>query len=97
MFFIDRGAIMTVYRVAGPSLHVRGRIEEVLGVLSLHIQPGEYYWIDEAEDLTGAELMARLIDLRDRAEAPDTYVERVSFSRRVGGAPGEYLIERVNP
>lgn len=88
---------MTVYRLSTPNTRLQGSIDDVLEALSHEIEPGNYYWVDESHDLTGTELVKRLISLRAEAEPDHTYVERVTFRRSVNGPPGEYEIERVTP
>ena len=76
---------------------VRGSIDEILEVIVHEIEPAEFYWFDDGEDLRGTEVVARLIALKHEAQPPHTYVEHVVFGRSVGGNPGDYRITRIDP
>ena len=88
---------MTTYRLIGPSGMVHGSIDEILAVLAHEIEPAQFYWFDDREDLTGADVVVRLLALKNEAPAPHTYVESVVFGRSVGGNPGDYRITRIDP
>jgi hypothetical protein len=86
---------MTVYRLIGPRGIFRGSIDEVLQIVAQDIDPIQFYWFDDREDITGAEVVRRLLELKDHAEPDHTYVQSVVFGRSVDGRPGDFRITRV--
>lgn len=88
---------MTTYRLIGPRGMVHGSIDEILAVLAQEIEPAQFYWFDDREDITGADVVGRLLALKTEAQPPHTYVENVVFGRSVGGNPGDYRITRIDP
>lgn len=88
---------MTSYRLIGPNGMVRGSIDEILEVLAQQVDPAQFYWFDDSEDLLGTEVIMRLIALKNEAPSPHSYVENVVFGRSVGGNPGDFRITRIDP
>ena len=86
---------MTVYRLIGPHVVVRGSIDEILATVSAEIDPHQFYWFDDREDITGEQLMVKLIAIKEQAEPSHSYVKSVVFGRSVGGNPGDYRITRI--
>lgn len=85
---------MTVYRYVGPRGLIQGSIDEVLEAVIHDIEPHLFYWFEGREDLTGLEVIQRLLDLKQQAEPSHTYVQNVAFGRALGGNPGDFRITR---
>ena len=88
---------MTVYRLISPTVMMRGSIDEILQVLAGEIDQNQYYFFDDSEDIRGTEVVERLLELKEQADAPHSYVENIAFGRSVGGNPGDYRITRIDP
>ena len=88
---------MTRYRLIGPRVMTRGTIDEILAVLSLHIEPHEFYWFGDEKDITGEEVIAQLSQLKAHADPGHSFVSSAVFGRSVGGYPGDYRITRIDP